>query len=127
MRFTTAFLIVFSFFSTGLIAQFSEIAASDAAQPYLKTFKTPPFLLDSSNIWVNRQLKSLSLNEKIGQLFMVAAYSNKGESHKNSIQKLVSKYGIGGLIFFQGGPVRQARLTNHYQRKAKVPLMIAME
>ena len=127
MRFTTVFLVLFSFFSTSLIAQFSEIAKSDEAQPYLKTYKTPPFLLDSSNTWVNRQLKSMSLNEKIGQLFMVAAYSNKGESHKNSIQKLVSKHGIGGLIFFQGGPVRQARLTNHYQSKAKVPLMIAMD
>jgi beta-N-acetylhexosaminidase len=127
MRFTTVFLLLFSFFSTSLIAQFSEIAKSDEAQPYLKTYKTPPFLLDSSNTWVNRQLKSMSLNEKIGQLFMVAAYSNKGESHKNSIQKLVSKYGLGGLIFFQGGPVRQARLTNYYQRKAKVPLMIAMD
>jgi hypothetical protein len=95
MRFTTVFLLLFSFFSTSLIAQFSEIAKSDEAQPYLKPYKTPPFLLDSSNTWVNRQLKSMSLNEKIGQLFMVAAYSNKGESHKNSIQKLVSKYGIG--------------------------------
>ena len=127
MRFITLFYIVFLFFSTTAIAQFSEIAESDAAQPYLKTFKTPPFLLDSSNTWVNRQLKSMSLNEKIGQLFMVAAYSNRGESHANEIEKLVSKQGIGGLIFFQGGPIRQARLTNRYQSKAKVPLMIAMD
>lgn len=127
MRFTTVLFVVFSLFGNALFAQFSEIAESDAAQPYLKTFKTPPFLLDSSNTWVNRQLKSMSLNEKIGQLFMVAAYSNRGESHKKELEKLVSKHGIGGLIFFQGGPVRQAELTNQFQEKAKVPLMIAMD
>ncbi len=127
MRFITVLLVVFSLYSNDVLAQFSDIAKSDEAQPYLKTFKTPPFLLDSSNAWVNRQLKSMSLNEKIGQLFMVAAYSNKGSEHKKQIEKLVSKYNIGGLIFFQGGPVRQARLTNRYQSKAKVPLMIAMD
>lgn len=108
-------------------AQFSDIAKSDDAKPYLRTYKTPPFLLDSGSNWVNRQLKSMKLDEKIGQLFMVAAYSNKGADHQKEIEKLVSKYGIGGLIFFQGGPVRQARLTNIYQEKAKVPLMIAMD
>ncbi len=127
MRYFILFYITLLSLFNSSNAQFSEIAKSDEAQPYLKTYKTPPFLLDSGNAWVNRQLKSMSLNEKIGQLFMVAAYSNKGADHQKEIDKLVAKYGIGGLIFFQGGPVRQARLTNRYQEKAKVPLMIAMD
>ena len=58
---------------------------------------------------------------------MVAAYSNRGEEHRNEIENLITQYGIGGLIFFQGGPLRQARLTNRYQSLAKIPLMIGMD
>ena len=74
--------------------------------------------------WVDSIYKQMSLEDKIGQLFMVAAYSNKDSIHFNAIDKLISKYKIGGLIFFQGGPGRQARLTNRFQSKSKIPLFI---
>ncbi|MDD3004075.1 glycoside hydrolase family 3 N-terminal domain-containing protein [Flavobacterium sp.] len=77
--------------------------------------------------WVDSLYNQMSLEEKIGQLFMVAAYSNKDTVHNNSIEKLVSNYKIGGLIFFQGGPKRQANLTNRYQKKAKIPLFIGID
>lgn len=77
--------------------------------------------------WVDSVMKTLSIEEQIGQLIMVAAYSNKGESHVKQIEALVSEQKIGGLIFFQGGPVRQASLTNKYQYLSDVPLMIAMD
>jgi beta-N-acetylhexosaminidase len=77
--------------------------------------------------WVDSIMQTLSLDEKIAQLFMVAAYSNKGAEHVAQISKLVKDYKIGGLIFFQGGPVRQARLTNTYQKLAKVPLLISID
>jgi beta-N-acetylhexosaminidase len=83
--------------------------------------------LDRQEEWADSVLLSLSAEEKIGQLFMVAAFSNKNEDHYSEIEKLVSQHHIGGLIFFQGGPVRQAILTNRYQAKAKVPLFIAMD
>lgn len=74
--------------------------------------------------WVDSIYNSLSFDEKLGQLFMVAAYSNKDTVHFNAIDKLVKNYKIGGLIFFQGGPVRQAKLTNRFQASSKVPLFI---
>lgn len=77
--------------------------------------------------WASSKLKTMSLEEKLGQLFMVAAYSNKGPKHKAEILNLIEKHKIGGLIFFQGGPVRQAKLTNDYQKAANIPLMIAMD
>ncbi len=77
--------------------------------------------------WVDSVLQSMTQEQRIGQLFMMAAYSNKTDKHKKEIDELVSKYNIGGLIFFQGGPVRQATLTNRYQSLSKVPLMIAMD
>src|SRR5690606_32273278 len=77
--------------------------------------------------WVDSVFHSMSFEERIGQLFMVAAYSNKGEQHKTEITRLIREHEIGGLIFFQGGPVRQANLTNYYQTLSKTPLFIAMD
>jgi len=86
----------------------------------------PPFLEQSTN-WADSVFNTLTPDERIGQLFMIAAYSNKKASHQKHIDSLVSKYKIGGLIFMQGGPIRQANLYNHYQELAKVPLMISMD
>lgn len=77
--------------------------------------------------WVDSVFHALTFEEKIGQLIMVAAYSNRDESHYKYIEQLITSYKIGGLIFFQGGPVRQAILTNRYQSKSKLPLFIAID
>jgi len=77
--------------------------------------------------WVDSVFQSLSSEERLGQLFMVAAYSNKDQKHIDEISQLVKDENLGGLIFFQGGPDRQARLTNYYQALAKTPLFIAMD
>ncbi len=82
---------------------------------------------DSKSKWVDSIYNSMTTQEKVGQLFMVAAYSNRDKNHVDSIQKLIQTNAIGGLIFFQGGPVRQAKLTNKYQSIAKVPLLIGMD
>ena len=81
----------------------------------------------SQEVWVDSVYNQLSFEERVGQLFMVAAYSNKDEAHNKSIDKLVEENKIGGLIFFQGGPVRQAKLTNRYQAKSKVPMFIGID
>ena len=88
--------------------------------------KKPVFLNEKSN-WADSILQELTLEEKIGQLFMVIAYSNKSTDHKKDISRLIKKYKIGGLMFLQGGPKRQAILTNYYQSISKTPLMIALD
>ena len=77
--------------------------------------------------WVDSLMNKMTLDEKIGQLFMVQAYSNLDEKHRNSIDSLIKNYHIGGLIFFKGGPSRQAKLINRYQALSKVPLMIGID
>ncbi|MES2747753.1 MAG: glycoside hydrolase family 3 N-terminal domain-containing protein [Bacteroidota bacterium] len=77
--------------------------------------------------WVDSVYNQMPLNERIGQLFMVAAYSNKDSVHVNSLDKLIKEYKIGGLIFFQGGPMRQAKLTNRFQANSKLPLFIGID
>ena len=83
--------------------------------------------LSTMNHWVDSVYNSLSDDERLGQLFMIAAYSNQGASHKKEIEEAINKYHIGGLIFMQGGPGRQAHLLNHYQAISKTPLLISMD
>lgn len=77
--------------------------------------------------WVNTTFKSLSKEEKIAQSMIVRAHSNLGPEHVASVTELIKKYNPGGLIFFQGGPLRQALLTNSYQSIAKTPLLITID
>ncbi|MGV3600730.1 MAG: glycoside hydrolase family 3 protein [Dyadobacter fermentans] len=100
-----------------------------AAEPKHKAPKKrrDPVLVLPENEWVDSTLKSLSIEQKIGQLFMVATFSNRDESHYRYIDKLINDYQIGGLIFFQGGPVSQAQLTNRYQAHSNIPLFIGID
>ncbi|MDY4042819.1 MAG: glycoside hydrolase family 3 N-terminal domain-containing protein, partial [Marinifilaceae bacterium] len=69
----------------------------------------------------------MSLDQKIGQLFMLPAYSNKNEEHEQQLLEAIKKYHIGGIIFFQGTPVKQALMTNRFQAVTKIPLFIGMD
>ena len=87
----------------------------------------PNFYSKKAGNWADSVLLKMPLEEKLGQLFMVAAYSNKGEEHKKAIASLIKNEQIGGLIFMQGGPGRQAQLTNYFQSISDVPLLIGMD
>ncbi|HTL82695.1 MAG TPA: glycoside hydrolase family 3 N-terminal domain-containing protein [Bacteroidia bacterium] len=87
----------------------------------------PPFYAEENKRWVDSIMKKMTVDEKIGQLFMVAAWSNKDAKHIAEITNMIKLNKIGGLIFMQGGPVKQAQLTNQYQKISKVPLLIAMD
>ncbi len=82
---------------------------------------------DSEKKWVDSVYNKLTFEDRLGQLFMVSAYSNKDSVHYKAIDKLIRESKVGNLIFFQGGPIRQARLANRYQKLAKVPLLIAID
>jgi len=86
-----------------------------------------PDFMRSQTPWADSVFAKMTLDEKIGQLFNVAAYSNKGPEHFQELSQQIEQYHIGGLTFFQGGPHRQAKLTNQYQAISKVPLMIAID
>ena len=116
MRYLIIIIFSFIFFFT-----FSSGASIEADAE-----KKPPFLMQETT-WADSVFANMTIDEKIGQLFNIAAYSNKDEKHKKEIAELIEKYHIGGLTFFQGGPYRQAALTNHYQSVSKTPLMIAID
>lgn len=81
----------------------------------------------SQQQWVDSVFNSLSKDERIAQLMVIRAHSNLGPDHVAKVTNDIQKYNIGALCFFQGGPVRQANLTNAYQSIAKTPLMITID
>ncbi len=91
-----------------------------------KVNNKPPFYY-SENKWIDSVFNSLTLEEKIGQMFIMSCFSKEGKESKQYIKNLITKYKIGGLLFMQGGPVAQAKLTNYYQSISKTPLFIATD
>ncbi|MBK9211819.1 MAG: serine hydrolase [Saprospiraceae bacterium] len=78
--------------------------------------------------WVDSIFQRLTLDQKIGQLFMIRAHSDLGEDHVNEVIRQIKNYQVGGLCFFQGTPQKQIELTNRYQAiNPSLPLMIAMD
>ncbi|MGZ5189883.1 MAG: glycoside hydrolase family 3 N-terminal domain-containing protein [Flavisolibacter sp.] len=81
----------------------------------------------SAAAWIDSVFKTLSKEEKISQLMVIRAHSNLGPEHIAQVTELIQKYNVGALCFFQGGPIRQANLTNFYQAIAKTPLMVTID
>ena len=81
----------------------------------------------SSIQWADSVFNTLTPDEKIAQLIVIRAHSNLGADHVSKVVDEIRKYNVGALCFFQGGPVRQASLTNYYQGIAKTPLMVTMD
>lgn len=111
-----------------------QINTKDHAEPYLQE-RTPyerpasfiAALEQPTSYWVDSVFNTLTPDQKIAQLMIIEAFSDQGSAYEADVMRLIKKYQVGGVIFFQGGPVRQAKLTNMYQAAAKVPLLVAMD
>ena len=77
--------------------------------------------------WVDKTYKNLSQDEKLGQLFIVALYTNRGEEYISQVRNIVTNDKIGGLILMQDDAAKEINLVNEFQQKSKVPLMIGMD
>ncbi|MDA9908064.1 serine hydrolase [Flavobacteriaceae bacterium] len=90
-----------------------------------------PLLLEKDQTnqkkWVDSIYNSMSIHEKVGQLFMVDVFSKDSKDKTDLVNSLIKNYHIGGIIFSKGGPVRQAKLSNHYQKISRTPLLMAMD
>ena len=104
--------VLFFLFASGLAGQSNPLVTPDSLQ---------------QQQWVDSRYEAMSLEEKVGQLFMVMVNSEKDQANRDQTRELIEKEHIGGLIFSTGGPVRQAQLTNLYQAVSKTPLLIGMD
>lgn len=98
--------------------------AAVCAQAQNTTF---PETSTAQNEWVDSVFRKLNKRQKIAQLFFVRAHTNLGKAYEDSVGRIIKKEKLGGVVFFQGGPGRQAALTNVYQSLSKVPLLIASD
>jgi beta-glucosidase-like glycosyl hydrolase len=113
------------------ILLFSIIAVAQAQNPDVPSVqsanKSYIQMLDEPNQWVDSVFHHMKKRHKIAQLFFIRAHTNLGKAYEDSVGMVIKKEKIGGLVFFQGGPGRQAILTNKYQALAKTPLLIASD
>lgn len=82
--------------------------------------------------WADSVLRTLTDDEKIAQLIMVRLSSIDGKTRKavfydSTVEADIRKYNIGGICLFQGAPVKQASLVNHFQSIAKTPILMAID
>ena len=90
-------------------------------------FENRPLKGIQKDTWVNETFARLGLEEKIAQLMMVEVRPSKGRNHLDEVDTLVSKYKVGGIIFFKTDPQNLLLLGQKYQSIANVPLMVAID
>ncbi len=94
--------------------------------------KKNPLIVESKDLilqskWVDSIYNSMSLDEKIGQLFMPMVFSRKDSTHYKSTIKLIKKSNVGGIVFSLGSPLKQTKWLNSFQQLSKTPLLVAMD
>ena len=127
------FLLLFLFSSYGVSQVGKDAQLPGTTASGIRPFPTEADSSDHSAFWqapspwADSVIATLSLEEKIGQLFMVAAYPGPGKDNATELENLVKQHHIGGLIFFRGDGGRQVALTNRLQKASNVPLFVGMD
>ena len=124
-RFPVLFILLFSFIgSHSLYAQNPNDSLSKSKD---SLFLPADTVIISQDDWVDSLMKNMSMDEKIGQLFMIRAHSNKSNAYHEKVRQQIKDYKVGGLCFFQGGPERQKALIHSYRKDTKIPLFVAID
>ena len=89
--------------------------------------------------WAENTLRKLTLEEKIGQMFMVRApaeFLNLASPEYTELRDSIQKYHVGGLLLtvryeapflYRNPPYEAAMFTNHLQQESKLPLIVAAD
>ncbi len=79
--------------------------------------------------WVDSVMKTMTPDERIGQLLMLELSGKwkPGDALYDKLEKEVDICHVGGVIFFYGGPAREAALINRLQSRVRIPLMVAQD
>ncbi|MEE4178433.1 MAG: glycoside hydrolase family 3 N-terminal domain-containing protein [Bacteroides sp.] len=118
------FLIYFPFFVLFFIVPVSSQPLQPKGQLSAEDLASE---MDFSTPWVDSVINSLSLEQRIGQLIMIAVHTDQGRDYYNLIERQIRDHKLGGVVFFKGGPVRQVQITNRLQAAATTPLLVAMD
>ena len=77
--------------------------------------------------WVDSLYNQMSLDEKIGQLFMPYIASDNTSENKAKIKNLLDSLHIGNFFFLKGHPSDEQALNNFIQLNAKYPVITAID
>ncbi|MEO6836971.1 MAG: glycoside hydrolase family 3 N-terminal domain-containing protein [Ginsengibacter sp.] len=80
--------------------------------------------------WADSVFNTLNNDQRIAQLMVLreSSYNHEGPVYYDSaIIEAIKKYNIGGIVLFQGSPVKQANFINYFQSIAKTPLMVCID
>jgi len=83
--------------------------------------------VEAQKKWVDSLYQNMTLDEKVGQLFVPMVFSEQDEKHFEEIKSLIVKHHLGGLIFSLGSPDKQSKWLNEFQSVSKIPLLISMD
>ena len=84
----------------------------------------------AANHWADSVFNTLNDDQRIAQLMVLreGSYNTEGPVYYDSaITDAIQKYNIGGIVLFQGTPVKQANFINYFQSIAKTPLMVCID
>lgn len=98
----------------------------------LEEKKVTPNIYKTANViemnhWVDSIFTQMSLDERIGQLFMPVIAGDNTNANKNRILSFLNNQHVGGILFSKGTPLDQAELTNMAQKESKIPLTISLD
>src|SRR5438876_1952398 len=71
--------------------------------------------------WADKELRRMSLDEKIGQLICVAVnatFMNQDSDAFKALRHQIEDNHVGGIILFRGAVYESVVLTNHMQKLA---------
>ncbi len=77
--------------------------------------------------WVDSVFDSMTLDERIGQLFMIVTDPGRDSNTTNRVLKYIENQKIGGVLFAGGALSDQAASTNLYQKNSRIPLLISFD
>lgn len=119
LKFLATLLIVFTLFSSAMVS-----AQSGKYQPFDRK------LSKKDEAWVRKTLKSMTLDEKIGQMFMADAnvvFWNRESEEFKKLQHHIVDNKVGGVLVFRSEVLATALSANRWQELAKVPLLISSD
>lgn len=121
--------------TAALLSNSTQLRAFEprAVRESLEIEKVKPYKRQASPAalqWADKELKRMSLDEKIGQLISVgvnATFLNQDSEAFKSLRHQVVDNKVGGIILFRGPVYESVVLMNRMQQLAKYPLLISAD
>lgn len=130
---TTKRLLLIVLMLMGCCGRFASLAKYRQSEPPAPVGQGEPWMMGQAaddkecRQWVDSVMATLSLKERVGQLFIYTLAPDKGKANRDLLRRVVRENRVGGLLFSGGELQAQAELTNEAQELADVPLLITFD